>query len=504
MPLQLDSGLIEGVPAADGNTCAYLGIPFAAPPTGALRWRPPQPPTPWSGVRQCDRYGPAPVQHAMAADSLMRQFSFDEPPECGTSEDCLYLNVWAPTALASAPAPVVVFVYGGGHRVGSGSHAVSRGGHLAARGAVVVTFNYRVGALGYLAHPELTKESGASGNYACLDILAALDWVKANIAAFGGDPSCVTLFGQSAGAALIDTLMASPLATELFQRVIIHSSGRFRGGPLGAPMKRLAQAQAAGEEMAAACGARTLTELRALPADAIEAPRGFWGPIIDGDVLREPVQAVFERGEQIDVPMLAGYSLDEAAPYPTPELQSRSGFIDHAQRHHAGDAQAFLALYPHENDEQALRSSYAWRRDAGFAYQVWKAARLHARTAHSPVYLFNFMRAPAFGDERHFHEPRPPGGYGAFHGSELWYVFETLNAAPWQPDAVDRSLSMAMAAAWLNFARTGDPNGVELPRWPSLRQHDQAMLLDAQPRVGLPHNVEALRFFEQAFASLLP
>lgn len=502
MPLRIDSGLVEGVESSGAH--AYLGIPFAAPPVGDLRWRAPQPPLPWDGVRRCDRYGAAPIQHAMHPDSLMRQFSFDDPPECETSEDCLYLNVWAPAQRPSEPAPVIVFVYGGGHRVGSGSHAVSRGHALARRGAVVVTFNYRVGAMGYLAHPALTAEAGASGNYACLDVLAALDWVRRNIAAFGGDPACVTLFGQSAGAALIDVLMASPLASELFQRVVVHSSGRFRGGPLGAPMKRLVDAERAGSEMAAACGAITLEQLRALPPDGIDAPRGFWGPIVDGDVLREPVQDVFERGDQIDVPMLAGYTRDESAPYPTPELQSRAGFEAHARREHAGHEQAFLGLYPCEDDAQSLASSYAWRRDAGFAYQAWKGARLHARTARSSVYLFNFMHTPPLAADQRFREPIPPGGYGAHHGSELWYVFDTLDAAPWTPGPEDRTLADRMARSLIAFARSGDPNLSGLPQWPPFGVNDQVLLWAGEPRVGLAFNAAALRFLEARFGSLIP
>lgn len=305
---------------------------------------------------------------------------------------------------------------------------------------MVVTFNYRVGAMGYLAQPELTKkstllgETGASGNYACLDVIAALEWVRRKLAAFGGDPDCVTLFGQSAGAALANVLMASPLATELFQRVIVHSSGRFRGGPMGAPLKRLAEAETAGATMAKALGATTLDALRALPPDAIEAPRGFWGPIIDGDVLREPVHTVFARGERIDVPLLAGYTRHDATPFANPELHSRVKF-------------------------------------EAFAYQPWKFASLHAATARSPVSLFNFMQAPPFSELKDppFHEPMRSAGFGAHHGSELWYVCNNLAQAPWQARESDEKLADAMGSAWLAFARSGNPNVAVLPHWPNFR-----------------------------------
>jgi para-nitrobenzyl esterase len=506
MALKIDTGLVSGVPSHDGRSQRYLGIPFAAPPVGPLRWKPPQPAAAWSRTRHCDRFGPAPVQQAQHAQSIMRQFSFDEPPECGTNEDCLYLNVWAPASppgkLANGPAPVIVFVFGGGHRVGSGSHAVSRGDALAAQGAVVVTFNYRLGAMGYLAHPELTRESGASGNYACLDVIAALEWVRRNIAAFGGDPDCVTLFGQSAGAALVNVLMASPLASELFQRAIVHSSGRFKGGPMGAPLKRLAEAERAGAAMAGALGARTLNELRALAPDAIDAPRGFWGPIIDGDVLREPVQDVFERGDQIDVPLLAGYTRDEATPYPTPELHSRAKFLAYADATFGAQAEQFLQLFPCADDAGAVASSYALRRDTAFAYQAWKFASLHAKTARSPVYLFNFVHPPPFPPERHFHEPVPPGGYGAHHGCELWFAFNTLDAAPRPARPEDRELADAMSSAWIAFARSGNPNAPSLPPWPSFRITGQAMHLGERCYVAEPFNAQALAFFDRHFAKM--
>ena len=514
--IRIDTGLVTGVDSADGKSRSFLGIPYAAPPVGPLLWRPPQPAPAWEGVRNCDRYGSAPIQHAQHPQSIMRQFSFDAPPECGTSEDCLYLNVWAPAAsllkAASNPAPVIVSIYGGGHRGGSGSHAVSRGDHLTAKGAVVVTFNYRVGAMGYLAHPELTKESAllgetvASGNYACLDVIAALEWVRRNIAAFGGDTDCVTLFGQSAGAALANVLMASPLATELFQRVIVHSSGRFRCGPIGAPLKRLAEAETASAAMAKALGATTLDALRALPPDAIEAPRGFWGPIIDGDVLREPVHTVFARGEQIDVPVLAGYTRDDATPFANPELHSRVKFEAFAKATYGADAERFLALYPCADDASAVAASYAWRRDTAFAYQPWKFASLHAATARSPVYLFNFKQAPPFSELKDppFHEPMPPAGVGAHHGSELWYVFNNLAQAPCQARESDEKLADAMGSTWLAFARSGNPNVGVLPHWPNFRDGRQAMHLGEICRVNHPFNAPALAFFDQQFSALKP
>jgi para-nitrobenzyl esterase len=268
----------------------------------------------------------------MSPSGLMSQFGFDDPPECSTSEDCLYLNVWRPQLSRGQALPVILYLHGGAHRLGSASHAVSRGDRLAARGVVVVTANYRLGALGYLAHPGLTQECGASGHYACLDVIAALHWIRANIAAFGGDPGCVTLFGQSAGAALVHVLMASPTAHGLFHRAIGHSGGRSASHPPGAlAMLSLQEAEEAGRRMASRLDATTPGTLRELPADAFDAPRGFWGPIVDGTVLRERPEAVFARGAQCRVPLIAGYNRDEAAPYPLPQARSVSGFREFIQ-----------------------------------------------------------------------------------------------------------------------------------------------------------------------------
>lgn len=372
--VQIDTGWVSGVLSDAGTVEAFLGVPFAQPPVGPLRWRPPQPATPWQGVRVCDRYGPACPQPPMAADSLMRQFSFQEPPECGLSEDCLYLNVWRPVERAE-PLPVVVFVYGGGHRVGSGSHPVSRGGPMAREGAVVVTFNYRVGAFGYLAHPALTAESGWSGNYAAWDVLAVLQWVQRNIAALGGSPENVTLFGQSAGAALASVLMASPLADGLFHKAILHSGGRFPNSPPG-PLaaKSLADAEQVGVGLVANTPARTIDEMRELPVEAVlalEAPRGFWGPVIDGFLWREPLQTTFERGGQLNIPLLLGYTGDEGSPYPVEAIRDRASLLRFATDSYGAAAEQVVALYAHETDEQAQQAGYSLRRDAQFAMQIW-------------------------------------------------------------------------------------------------------------------------------------
>jgi para-nitrobenzyl esterase len=502
--VEIDSGLIEGVASDGGRSRVFKGIPFASPPVGALRWREPQPVEPWSGVRPAKQYGCAPVQPAMADDSLMRQFSFATPPECGIAEDCLYLNVWTEADTTDSKRPVIVWIYGGGHRVGSGSHPVADGTRLAELGAVVVSINYRLGALGYLAHPELTRASGAwgaSGNYAGLDLVAALQWIQRNIAAFGGDPSCVTLFGQSAGAAHVNVLAASPMARGLFHRVVVHSSGRFAGGPMGAPMKTLAEAERDGERLLSSLGAHTLDDLRSMPADSMPGPRGFWNPIVDGRLLRDSVQTVFERGEETRVPVLAGYTANEAAPYPQADLHTRESFVRYAEQTYGNMAGAFLRLYPHETDLDAARSSYLLRRDTAFAYQPYKYARF-ASNGEMDTWLFNFTREVPLPGELQFHEPAPPQGYGAYHGAELWYVFNTLRNQPWQWTADDERLAQHMARYWLEFARSGNPNVDGLPEWrPFGAAAPHAMHLGTRIALDVPINLAALEFHDAWFCA---
>lgn len=498
--VEIDSGRIEGLVSEDGACRVFKGIPFAAPPVGPLRWRAPQPVEPWQGVRRADRFGPAPVQPLIAGDSIMRQFSFASPPECGISEDCLYLNVWAGARASGEKRPVIVWIFGGGHRVGSASHPVADGTQLAKLGAVVVSVSYRLGALGYLAHPELTRESGASGNYAGLDLVAALQWVRRNIDAFGGDPSCVTLFGQSAGAAHVNVLAASPRARGLFHRVIVHSSGRFAGGPMGAPMKTLAEAEQDGERLLASLGARSLDELRNMPADAMTGPRGMWNPIIDGALLADSVQAVFERGGETRVPVLTGYTSNEAAPYPQTDLHTREGFMRHASNTYGDDAEAFLRLYPHATDEEAAQSSYLLRRDTAFAYQPYKYAQFAARAGIADTWLFNFERDVPLPQTARFHEPAPPHGYGAYHGAELWYVFDTLKQQPWAWTAQDALIAHHMSRRWVAFARTGNPNVDGLPAWPAFTpQAPLAMRFGDRIEAGEPLNREALEFHDARF-----
>ncbi|MGC3980633.1 MAG: carboxylesterase family protein [Steroidobacteraceae bacterium] len=498
-PISITGGRVAGVISKDGALTVYKGIPFAAPPVGVLRWREPQPVQPWDDVLIANQYGPACMQPMHSPDHFMAQFGFADVPECGISENCLYLNVWAPRNAKNLP--VIVWAYGGGHRVGSGSHPVSDGSALAKLGAVVVSINYRLGGLGYLAHPLLTQESGFSGNYACLDVIAALKWVQQNITALGGNADNVTVFGQSAGAALINIIMASPLAKHdgkpLFHRAIVHSAGRFKGGPMG-NAQSLMQAEQDGVKFIDALGAKTLEEMRLLPADKFYGVPRQWNPIIDGHVLREPVQAVFERGEQLPVSLLVGFTRDDATPFPFAEWHTQAGLQEHIDKAWSGKAARLQELYPFNDDASAKQQSYAIRRDISFAYQCWRFAELHQQTSHAPVYLFEFAKAPPL-DVHQFHGVQPTDGYGAYHGAELYYVFNTLQCKAWPWDSADQRLAEAASRYWVNFSAQGNPSAQGLPVWPEFSKGKQAMILDANPHAGAVSNQAQLEFFTDLF-----
>jgi para-nitrobenzyl esterase len=491
-PVRITGGLVSGIDSGDGAVRVYKGIPFAAPPVGELRWREPQPVRPWSGTRVCNHFGPVCQQPLVPRNAIMSLFSFDDPPECGMSEDCLYLNVWTGARAPTDRLPVIVWIFGGGHRVGGGSHPVSWGTNLARNGAVVVTFNYRLGALGFLAHPELSKEAGASGNYGAMDVIAALRWVKDNVATFGGDPGRVTIYGQSAGAAEVSVMMASKAARGLFHRAIGGSGGRFDGGIMTAPMADLTSAEQRGQEFVDELGAHTLDQMRNLPADSLYAGRGQWGPIVDGRVLSRSVDAVFAGGEQAAVPLITGFTSEEASPYPMLHMNSRAELEAFARSHFGDAAPDFLALYPATDDEAAHAQSYRIRRDGTFAYQAWRWAGLHAATAKAPTYLYYFSHRVPLPPERRFREKVPPGGYGAWHGSELWYMFDTLDTKPFPWQAQDRVLARQMSDAVLAFARDGAPGDA----WPEFAASGgQAAILDDQIHPGSLPNRAALEFF---------
>ena len=458
-------------PDAEGVR-AYKGIPYAAPPVGPLRWKPPQPVPAWEGVRTAHAFGPNSVQGVVFDDI--------DPTACGVSEDCLYLNVWTPAGPGTAQRlPVMVWIHGGGFAVGSGSEPRYHGARLAARGIVVVTLNHRLNALGFLAHPELTAESehGASGNYGMLDLVAALQWVKRNIGAFGGDPEAVTIAGESAGSIAVSALMASPLAKGLFARAIGQSGAMFPSATRG--LARLAEAEQAGLAFMRKVGAGSLAGLRAAPAEAILAAApgiGFW-PIVDGWFLPKPPAEVFAAGAHRDVPLMAGWNADEGFNFTL--LQGENAGRPYAEivsgifGPRAGEA---LQLYPGA-ERTAARELGG---DLMIAHSTWAWIEAQKASGEAPLYRFVFRRAPLTPDG--WFGERDSREAGAFHAGELLYVFDTLDAFPWIIDEADRALTEATTGYWVNFVKTGDPNGSGLPAWPSHRDEGAPVMhLDSPP-----------------------
>jgi para-nitrobenzyl esterase len=472
--VQVDAGLLAGKTVADGIV-AFKGIPFAAPPVGDLRWREPQPVAPWQGTRDASRYGAVCIQPP-GQNRLNIAAMEGSPP---LSEDCLYLNVWTPAASAADRLPVMVYFFGGAFTEGAGSVPLYDGTALAERGAVVVTMNYRLGAFGFFAHPALTADSSHrfSGNYGIADMLASLEWVQRNIEAFGGDPDEVTIFGQSAGAMAIASLIASPRAAGMFDRAIAQSIM----GPGVAPgMPTLAQAEAMGLAAANEIGAATAAELRALTADAVVAGLRGAGMIVDGWVIPEDPAEVYAEGRQNPVDILVGANKDESffTPSTTPEA-----FEDQARGRFGAIADAYLAAYPHGTNEQAATATAETFRDQTF----WNARRYadYQRQRGNSAYVYFFAQNPP-GTEQ-------SGELPATHASEVPYVFDNLGELPLFPDrsvpeaaaasAADQKVADMMASYWVNFARSGDPNGAGLPAWPEYQRLDRidAAILDADP-----------------------
>jgi para-nitrobenzyl esterase len=451
-PIRIEQGLVSGVAGASAGVRVFKGIPFAAPPVGEFRWREPQPPASWAGVRGADRLSANCMQRAANGGAF--------PPYGGDrsaatmSEDCLYLNVYTAAASATAKQPVMVWIHGGAWTSGAGG--IYQGEDLARKGVVVVTINYRLGVFGFLAHPELTKESAhhSSGNYALLDQIAALRWVKANIAAFGGDPSRVTIFGESAGSWSVHNLVGSPLAKGLFHRAIGESGARF------SITTTLADAEQAGLKFAGSIGAPTLAALRAKSADELQGAAGFQTVSnADGWVLPATMTGIFASGKQNDVPVLIGSNRDEGSIF-TSET-TVDNFKENARRRFGENAEAALKLYPASSDQEARRAQANMMRDQTFGWEMRTWARLQQQTGKSKVFLYYFTQVP----------PLPNAEWlGAQHGAEIPYAMNWPNgghAAKVAWTEADRKFAELVSSYWVNFAATGDPNGKGLPAWPA-------------------------------------
>jgi para-nitrobenzyl esterase len=451
---------------------AFLGIPYAAPPIGELRWKAPQHAAKWKGVRDATNFGAHCAQNHVFDDMIFQ--------DSGPSEDCLYLNVYAPAdASSKSGLPVMFWIHGGGYSGGSGDEPRHNGDFLPTKGVVLVTINYRLGVFGFLATPDLAKEAGgAAGNYGLMDMVAALDWVKKNILQFGGDPGNVTIFGESAGSSAVSTLMAAQPARGLFQKAIGESGGGLDVGARGpeAQAEREKQEQAWVESLGAANGGATsLVALRAMPTDEIlaaaaktDAPR--FPVVVDGRLLTEPVADTYSAGKQAHVPMIAGWNRDE---FFFPSLGMTADKWKATAATKFGDrASEFLAAYPGDSDEQAVRSAIDYGSDTFIAFSTWKWVQAQVKTGDAPVYRYHLELAAS---PSKFH----PGSY-AFHSDDIEYVFGTLDTRPgavWRPE--DHKLSEEMMDYWTNFAKTGDPNGAGLPEWPRFDKTSELIHLDS-------------------------
>jgi para-nitrobenzyl esterase len=480
-PVRLDTGMVSGTTTSSTEVRVFKGIPFATPPVGDLRWRAPKPAAHWDGVRKADEFGPVCMQ---GNNQKM-------------SEDCLYLNVWTGAKSAGDKRPVMVWIYGGGYTGGSGSQPMYDGEALAKKGAVVVTLNYRLGAFGFFSYPELTKESDRRGaaNFGVMDAIAALQWVQKNIAAFGGDPKRVTIFGESAGAGMVANLMTAPQAKGLFERAIGESSA-WSTARL-ARLNTLTEAEQAGVKFAEGLGAQSLADLRAKPADAIlKAGRGA-GPIVDGWLIPEDPGKVFAEGKQIEVPVLTGSNRDESF---GGNPKSAQEFIEQARARFGDLADAYLKLYPANSDEQARESAfYSGRDEMAFVMRNW--ARLAAKPGKAKGYVYYFTEQP----------PVVPGARGPFaptkhgsatHVSEILYVFNHLDGSRTWTDP-DKQVADNMSSYWVNFAEKGDPNGKGLAKWSAYDGKEKSVKVFGNP----PEGVEApaddkLAFFQSYFDRL--
>ena len=478
-PVKIESGLISGVKSDAGDVIAFKGIPFAAPPVGDLRWKAPQPAQAWNDVKKCDALGPSPMQGKPVPFMVYTpEFLIPESP---ISEDCLYLNVWT-KAKKNDKKPVLVWIYGGGFRSGGAGVPIYDGEAMAKKGIIFVSVNYRVGVFGFLAHPELTKESPdhASGNYGLLDQIAALKWVKKNIAAFGGDPDNVTIDGQSAGSMSVNCLVASPVAKGLFNHAISESGSYLIAHP-DINTNTLSSAEQQGVKLQEAVNAKSLKELRNVAAADLMKVNGNYGPIIDGYVLPEAVDQLFAKGKQNDVPVITGWNHDDAL---IGSFKTKEAFIQQAKDQYGADADTFLKYYPASTDEEAKRSQINLSRDRTFAMSGYQWGKIQSRQGKSPIYIYNFnRRLPATADYVK---------YGAFHTGEVAYVFDDLKFLnrPWEP--ADHELASMMSDYWVNFITTGDPNGGALPAWPKFNADThEAMVFDkASGKQPLPDKAE--------------
>jgi para-nitrobenzyl esterase len=512
--VKIDSGAVAGAISGQPTVRAFKGIPFAAPPLGENRWKAPQPVAKWDGVRKADAFGApcaagAPVAgraggggRGAAAPGAAPQAPAT-PREPARAEDCLYLNVWTSATSPNDKRPVMVWIYGGGFTGGSGGLAWYDGENLASKGPVIVTLNYRLGSLGFFAHPALAKESGhnASGNYGMMDAIAALQWVKKNISAFGGDPNNVTIAGESAGAIMVGALLGSPQAKGLYHRAIAES-----GGWMGLTMGRMTSgqtAQANGAKTMEALGVKTIAELRAKPMNELTG-LSAGGLIVDGYLIPEDVSLTFMNGKQHAVDVLTGSNKDEANFGVCPGVGGRGGgpaltadaFKTNAQRKFGEAADEYLRLYTVSSDAEAPSAAHmACADEINWNMRQWAVAQAKAG---KKAYTYFFTRIPTLNGA--------PSPQGATHTAEISYAWNNPKGQATQTwNDVDTKLADTMSSYWVNFITKGDPNGNGLPTWPEYKDlaNGRVMVLGDTVQVESAAPTAKLSFYQAAYQRLL-
>ena len=515
--VKIESGSLAGIVGTTQPAVrSFRGIPFAAPPVGDLRWKAPQPAATWDGVRKADAFGAPCIAGAPFgggrggnrggnrgdAPGAPPAAAPAPPREPARSEDCLYLNVWTSANSASDKRPVMMWIYGGGFTGGSGGMTWYDGENLAAKGPVIVTMNYRLGAFGFLAHPDLTKEAGHSGNYGMMDAIAALQWVKRNIAAFGGDPNNVTVAGESAGAIMVGALVGSPQAKGLFKRAIAESGGWM--GLTMAKMRTAADAEAAGAKAVEALGVKSMAELRSKPVDQLTGLNGA-GLIVDGSVIPEDTSLTFQAGKENVVDVLTGSNKDEAnfGICPGAGLAGRGGptgtiatFKAGAERKFGEMADQYLKLYPAATDADAQKMAHeACADEISWNMRQWAAAEA-SKGKKAYVYFFSHVQ----------NVNGQPSPAGATHTSEISFAWNNPKGQAnqtWTPS--DTKLADEMSSYWVNFISKGDPNGNGLPKWPEFKSlsTSKVMVFGETPEVEPQAPAPKLAFYAAAFQRLL-
>lgn len=480
---KVTGGAVSGV--TESGISVFKGIPFAAPPVGDLRWKAPAQVLPWSGVKKADAFANACMQAPNTQGNT-----------APVSEDCLYLNVWTPAKSANAKIPVIVWIHGGGYVGGSTSISMYDGTGFARKGVVLVSLAYRLGPYGFMAHPELSRESGhGSGTYGIQDLVTGLQWVRANISAFGGDPGNVTIFGHSAGAGAVSFLAASPRSKGMFHRAIAMSGGSFtplqtsEQGGFGMGIPALNLAEATGSAFLAKLGAKSIAEARKLSADTIQAATGggmAFRPAADGYVLSKDLYTLYQQHKFNDTPVLLGHASDETLAFGGPKSVTPADFEKQIKAQFGAQADTVLNAYPHVSDADAIRATRHVRNDTSFAWNAWTWAREQSSQGKGKVFSY-------------YYNNHGPQAEGSGHGSDVPFAFQTL-AGRRTPSQEDLALSDMISSYYVNFAVTGDPNGKGLPQWPAFTdKNQQVMVFDAAPSARTYPVLEKVKVFDPYF-----